>query len=884
MRIFRRLRRLVLNLVRKEAVERDLDAEIRAYVELVNEEKLRAGFDPCEARRQALLEVGGTEQLKERVRSERPGRWIEQAWQDLRFGCRMLRRHPGFAAAAVATLALGIGANTAIFSVVNGILLRGLPYKNPDRLVMLWGDNTVQEILRDPVSYPNFSDWRAQSGSIDGLAAITPSWSFTHTGAGEPEQIEGFFVSPGFFTTLGVKALKGRTFLPEDGEPGRERVVIAGYGFWQRVFGGNPGLVGRNVTIDGEPFTVIGILPRGFRFLEDADIWLPIAPGQISVSRFLDARYIRLFRVVGRLKPGLTQAAAQAELQTLAGSLERQYPDTNRGLGIRLVPLAEEFVGAVRPALLILFGAVGFVLLIACANVANLMLIRNAARRKEVAMRIALGAGRGRLLRQFLIESLILGLAGAGAGLWIAFWGRNALLALDPNLLPRKEAIVIDGHVLGFSLALALLTGVWFGMTSAFQASKCDPHDALKEGGRGSAAGSSRFRNTLMVAEIAVAFVLLAGAGLLIRSFRELLDVDPGFRIDNLLTMGVQLPASRYGEPQRRIAFWHELEDRIGSLQGVMSAGLVTRLPLRAPDNNITSVLTIEGRPVPEGSKPEVDFRRASPGYFRTLGIPLLQGRIFTDRDLSPESPVAMINVALARTFFPGENPLGRHIKLGTGVEDAPWITVVGVVGNVRHLGLDAAPQPEVYLHLMTSPPTGPIWAIRTASDPKGLIPAIRSQVRAMDPDLPVSGVATMEDLITRSVAERRFLMLLLGVFAAAAMLLAAVGIYGVTAYGVQQRRHEIAVRMAVGAQPGELKRLILGQGLALAAAGIAIGVAAAFVLTRLMSGLLYGITATDAATFAVIALLLMLVALVAAYVPARRAMRVDPIASLRLD
>ncbi len=803
-------------------------------------------------------------------------------FQDLRYGARMLRKRWGFTAIAIMTLALGIGANTAIFSVVNAVVLRPLPYQDPERLVMLWGTNAKDGNGQQPASFAEFNDWKAEVRSCQALSASL-LWSFVLTGGGEPEPIQGHYVSASLFQLLGVMPARGRAFSPEEDRIGGTPVVIVSHGLWQRRFGADPNLIGKTLTLDGGSFTVVGIMPEGFQFLEAGEVWVPLMQNRLTNT----IRAVRLLLVAGRLGDGVKVEQASAELATMASQLEKQYPDFNTGVGLRLVPLHEQVTGKVRFALLLLLGAVGLVLLIACANVANLMLVRAAARRKEIAVRSALGASRGRLMRQLLTESMTLSVLGGAGGVMLAAWGIDLLLLLNPPQLPRYNKIGIDATVLGFTLAASIITGLIFGLAPAWQASQLDLQAALKEGGRSAlaCAGQHRLSRLLIIAEVAMALVLLVGAGLLIRSFVYLLDVKPGFATEHVLTLQVGLPNATYGQPPQRIAFYHQLEERLKALPDVTAVGLATRLPLLAALNNATSFLSIEDRPVPTGQRPEIDFRRASTDYFKALGIPLLSGRLVTEEDVTNNTGAVLINEALAKRFWPGEDPLGKRISTATNTgQQTQWQTIVGVVGNVRHLGLDIEPRPEVYYHTNTSPPTGPVFVIRTTSDPKNLIAAARAKVRELDRNLPIGNVNTMEELVAQSVAPRRFGMILLGIFAALALLLAGIGLYGVMSYAVTQRTQEIGIRLALGAQRRDVLKLVIGQGMALTAAGIGLGLAAAFALTRLMAGLLFGVKATDPLTFAFIALLLTGVALLACYLPARRAMKVDPMVALRYE
>jgi putative ABC transport system permease protein len=800
--------------------------------------------------------------------------------QDLRYGARMLLKRPGFTIVALITLALGIGANTAIFSLVNTVLLKSLPWREPERLVMI--NEKKEGNYFTSVSYDDFRDFRAESKTFEQMAAISPQWTLTLTGLAEAQQFRGQYVSANLFSMLGVAPAPGRAFRAEDDQPNSERTVIISHGFWQRRAGGDPNFIGKTIALDGQAYTVIGVMPAGFRILDEAEFWLPLSFNMITTR----GRSVRAFAVIGQLRPGATIAQAQAEMSSITASLEQQYPDSNRGFRAELVPLHEHITGKARTLLLVLPGAGGLVLLIACANVANLLLARATARRREMAIRAALGAGRWQIVRQLLTESVLLFMIGGAAGLLLTTWGLEVLLKLSPADIPRRDEISIDATVLWFTLGLSLLTGLVFGLVPAWQASRADLHDALKESSHsaGAASGAKRFRNALVVAEMAFAIVLLIASGLLIRSFVRLLDVKPGFATENIIGFGVSLPNASYADAQRRAEFYQRLEERLRALPGVVAVGAATRLPLLDAARNITSFLTIEGRPETERDRPEVDFRRATPGYFQTMGIPQLQGRLFTEQDLRAQNSVVVINEVMARKYWPNEDPVGKRIGMGGGAPGGSWSTIIGVVGSVRHLGLDSEPRPEVYYHYLTSPPVGPVIVIRTAAAPDALMNSIRSEVAALDKDAPVSQISTMEQVVARSVAPQRFMMLLFGLFAIVALVLAAVGIYGVMAYSVAQRTQEIGIRMALGAEKSDVLKLVIGQGMKLTALGVAPGLLAAFGLTRLMAGLLFGVSATDPLTFVVIALLLALVALLACYLPARRATRIDPLIALRCE
>ncbi|HSK63567.1 MAG TPA: ABC transporter permease, partial [Pyrinomonadaceae bacterium] len=706
----------------------------------------------------------------------------------------------------------------------------------------------------------------------------------TLTGTEEPEPLEGLFVSANMFELLRVAPARGRNFTADEDRVGGTSVAIISHGLWERRYGSDPNILGKPITINGVNTAVIGVMPAGFQLLEPAaEVWLPLAQNQFASS----ARNVRLLSVVGRLNDDTKPAAANAELSTIASQWASQYPDFNSGVGLRVVPLHQQVTGKVRPALLLLLGAVGLVLLIACANVINLMLVRSAARRKEIAVRAALGASRARLLRQLLTESVTLALLGGAAGVLLGTWGVQALLALNPISLPQYNQIGLDSTVLVFTLVASTVTGVVFGLAPAWQTLKSDLHSTLKEGGRGSIAdsGQRRLSSLLVVLETAMAMILLIGAGLLLRSFAHLIDVKPGFATENILTMQVGLPNQSYQEPQKRIAFLQQLETNLSGAPGVTSVGFVTRLPLMSALNNITSFLVIEGRQVPAGERPEIDFRRASTGYFQTMGIPLLAGRLVTEQDVSNDTAAVLINEAMAKRFWPGEDPVGKRISTATSSgQQTRWQTIVGVVGNVRHLGLDVEPRPEIYYHTNTSPPFGPVVVIRTTSDPENLISLARAKVRELDRDVPISNVNTMEQLVAQSVAQRRFGMFLVTIFAAIALVLAVIGIYGVVSYSVAQRTTEIGVRMALGASATDVLKLVLRKGMALALIGVGVGLAGAVAATRLMAAMLFEVKPTDIATFSIVSVGLIFVALLACYVPARRAMKVDPLVALRYE
>jgi len=797
----------------------------------------------------------------------------------------MLWKNRGFTVVAVLALALGIGANTAIFSVVNTVLLRPLPFAQPDQLVMLWGaEEGAGEGQRHVSSYPDFRDLRDQTGSLAYAAAYGRNGATLAGGGDEPELISGAVVAADLFPLLGVGPALGRVFTREEDQPDGPRVIVLGHGLWQRRFGSDPKIIGRELQISGRSTTVIGVMPAEFKFPTEAeriDYWMPLASDATAAAR-INERGSHFLRVVARLRPGVTLEGAQAELATIASRLEQQYPETNTGLGVRLVSLHEDLVGRVRPALLVLLGAVGCVLLIACANVANLLLARAASRAREMAIRTALGASRWRVIRQLLTESLLLSLVGGGVGLLLALWGIDLLVGVSPADIPRARDIGLDGRVLGFTVMVSVLTGVFFGLAPALQASKTNLNESLKEGSRGSTEGlrSNRVRSLLIVSEVALSLVLLVGAGLLIKSFLRLQGVNPGFESENVLTVNLSLPRLKYPEPERQKIFFREALARFKSVPGVESVGAVNILPLSGNDRSNTFTIAGQPKPVP-GQEPDAASRVISPDYFSALGIPLRRGRAFTERDTETAPLVLVVNETFARRFFPGAEPLGQRIVL----DDDKMREIVGVVGDVRHEGLDAPAEPEYYMPYLQTPERSMTFVARTSlNNPTALGGALRDVLKGMDKDLYIPGTKTMDELRAASVAERRFSTLLLAVFAGVALLLAVVGIYGVTAYSVTRRTHEIGLRIALGAQAADVLKLVVGQGMFLALVGVAVGLAASFALTRVMANLLYEVSATDPLIFAGIALLLTAIAFIACYLPARRATKVDPMIALRYE
>ncbi|HEX5736618.1 MAG TPA: ABC transporter permease [Blastocatellia bacterium] len=813
--------------------------------------------------------------------------------RDLRYAVRMLAKRPAFTVVAVLALALGIGANTAIFSVVNAVLLRPMPYENPDQLIMLWETNPRLQLGFDEVSVApaNYVDWKNQNSVFEQLAAFWPS-TYNITDAGQPERLEGVEVSSDLFSLLGVQAARGRTFSKGEDELGNHRVVVVSHGLWQRRFASDPELINRTIKLNGEEFTVVGVMPEGFQFPRRTELpaqyrFFPPQPELWTPLAFTPARIqnrgTHNIAVMGRLKSGVTIDQARAEMSSIASHLAEQYPRTNRGFDVLLTPLHDQAVGRVKPALLILFSAVGLVLMIACANVANLLLARAATRKKEVAIRTALGAGRRRLVRQFLTESVLLAFVSGILGLLLALWGIDILLALAPENLPRLHEVSLDIYVLGFTLLVSLVVGVAFGLAPAYQASKPDLTEALKEGARGSAVSivRNRTRSLLVVAEIALSLVLLVGAGLLIKSFIKLQQVDPGFNPERVFTIDIALPDATYPEADRQLAFFDQALDKIAALPGVESAAISTSIPFSGSENSTS--FSVEGSP-PADQIPQADYAMIGPGFFNTMGIPFVRGRDFTERDNREAPQVVIVSKSLAEQFFPGADAIGKRLNISLSSEGPRPSEIVGIVGDVKYSALNAEQIPALYLPHKQFPGGFVYVVVRSASDPSSLAASVRGEVWTIDKNLPVSSLQTMEQLIATSVASQRFNMLLLVIFAAVALVLAAVGIYGVMSYSVTQRTHEIGIRMALGAQAVDVLALVVRQGMGLAFAGVGVGLCAAFVLTRFMQSLLFGVAATDAATFILISLLLTAVAIMASYFPARRATRVDPLVALRYE
>jgi putative ABC transport system permease protein len=801
---------------------------------------------------------------------------METLLRDIRYGVRSLAKRPAFALIAAITLALGIGANTAIFSVVNTVLLRPLPYRDAERIVTIWQNNAKAGLPRNDVAPANFLDWQEQSRSFESMAGIEP-FGFSMIGNGEPERFQAWLVTAGFFETLGRGPALGRTFTSEDYQSGKERVVVVSHGLWQRRFGADQNLIGQKLTLNGQPYTVVGVMPPEFQFPADREIWAP------RVLREYDRklRAPTYWNVIARLKPGVTINQAREDMNGIAGRLAAQYPDTNGGMGATLVSLPEQVTGNVRSALWILLGAVGFVLLIACANVANLLLVRGAERNREFAIRSALGAARVRLIRQLLTESVLLALLGGIGGLLMSSWGVRLILSLGSARIPRIEHVRLDWRVLLFALGLSLITAVLFGLIPATQFSRPELQSTLKEGGRGAAIGSTRhwLRNALVISEMAVALVLLTGAGLLVRSFVSVTRVNPGFEKDRVLALQVFL--GRNQKPEQITAFYDQALEKVGSTPGVQSAALVASPPFINLEQD--APFTIQGQaPPPKGKEPSAFYTEVSPGYLSALTVPLLRGRFFTKFDKSDTTLVVVVNQNMARRYFPNEDPVGRKL---TVIFDQPEEReIVGVIGDVLHSGLDTTARPEMFVPYSQSPTSQMTFVVKTTPDPASMLPAVKSAIREVNRNQTFSKTATMDQLVSDSLQQRRFNLFLLVSFGVLALLLAGIGVYGSINYSTRQRTHEIGLRMALGAQAGDVLRLVVGNGLTLSLIGIAIGLIASFALTRLMKGLLFGISATDPVTFIAISLLLAVIGLLASWIPARRATRVDPLVALRYE
>ena len=884
--------RRLLFYFRGERFDRELEDEMRFHLQMKEEENLSRGMPPEEARLAARRQFGNVTLAKEGSRDMWAFRHLETLWQDLRYGVRMLLKNPGFTVVAVITLALGIGANTAIFSVVNAVLLNPLPFASSDRLMALGQNEPDNRAALSNFSFLNFADVRDQNKAFERLAAYYNS-NFTLTGQREATLLRGTVVTADLFPMLGVSPALGRAFVPEEDKAGggsEGRPAILSWQCFQQHFGGESALIGRSISLNNKSFTVVGVMPADFRFpiqAQPTEVWVStaidyersIGPGSIMVERGY-----RGWRVIGRLKPGVTTEQAQTEVNVIAADLATRFPRANEDTGIGVKPLLESMVGSLRPTLLLLLGAVGFVLLIACVNVANLLLERAISRQREINVRLALGAGRWRITRQLLTESVMLAVLGGAVGATLAVWGTDLIVALSPDGITRIAETRLDARVLAFTALITLATGVAFGLAPGLIISKTNLAESLKEGGRGTSGSvhTNRTRSLLVVVEIALALVLLVGAGLLIQSLVRLQQVAVGFDPHNLLTFNVAKSVDSKTDPSQTAEFYRQLTERMKALPGVINASVVFQLPIGG-SGGTTSVVA-EGQP----EETMAVIHSVSPEYFRTMGIQLINGREFTERDDLNSPPVLIINEALARKYFPNENPIGKRVRPGFSTipvnDENGRREVVGVVADVKHYNLQDPPAPEIYFAQAQMPLATMTVVARTATEPRGLVPAARDVVKSLDQNAPVYSIRTAEEILGRSVAAPRFNTLLLGLFAAVALILTAVGLYGVISYSVSQSTHEIGIRVALGAQSSDVLKLIVGQGMFLTLVGIVIGLAAAYGLTRLMSSLLFGVGATDLWTFAGVAVLLVGIAFMACYLPARRATKVDPMVALKYE
>jgi putative ABC transport system permease protein len=804
---------------------------------------------------------------------------------DLRFALRQMIKKPGFTAVVVLTMALGIGANAAIFSVLDAVLLRPLPYSNPEGLIKVWTRFTGIGLPNDQnwVSAPEFRDFQQLNRSFSDLAAIG-SGSINLGVKGSPQRVVGASVSPSLFSMLGAQTLLGRTFLPEEAQPGRDHEVVLSYGLWRRVFGGNPNVIGSTIDIDGVPMSVVGVMPAGFSYPDETEIWGPLAFSPNDLSE--NSRGGHGLEVLGRMKPGLSLAQVQSDMDRVGKTMLEQhgsYPYQKYGFGILLHPLLEETVGDVKPSLMVLMAAVGLVLLIACANIANLLLVRSTERQQEMETRMALGASGARLVRQLLTESVVLAFAGGLVGVAITPWILRGLVAIAAKSLPRTVHTAIDARALVLTATISLATGILFGLAPALQAARKRQFDGLKGGRSTEGKRPKRLRSALVICETAFSLLLIAAAGLLLRSFTEILKVDPGFRPDGVLTMRVALPDAVYSKPEQVRGFYAGLLDRVQKLPGVQAAGAVSALPLSGQGGSGT--ITVDTQSVPmENTTPEADQRVATPEYFKAMGISLVRGRFFDGRDSDTATPVAMVDESLAQAYWPNQDPVGKRLHMGDRGSKAPWDTVIGVVRHVRNRTLEARSRVEVYWPENQRPDGAMTLAIQASGNPKNLVPTIQREVASIDPDLPVYRVSTMTEVMGDSLERRRLALVLLAVFAGLALVLASVGIYGVTSYGIAQRHVEIGLRMALGADRIQVLGMLIRSGMATIAIGLGLGLVLALFLTRMMSGLLFAVRASDPLALGGAALVLMAAALLAIFVPARRATKVNPMVALRYE
>ena len=862
----------------RDRVVEDVREELHQHVDLLTERLMRDGLTADEARREAHRRVGNVAALADAGYDVRAGGRLADAVRDVRYAVRVLRRQPGFTLVAVLTLTIGIGANTAIFSVADGVLLRPLPYPDADRLAMVWMDNARIRLAEDWHSFPDYLDYRDGNTTFEDMAVFNAT-SRTLTGDGEPERLPGAHSSANLFAILGVRPALGRTYSPDEDRDGAGTVVVLSHGLWQRRFGGREDVIDGTIDLSGRSHRVIGVMPEGFAFPSaDTAFWVPTAPSEARRTN----RGALWIQMIGRLRPGVTIAQGQADLERINRSILERFPE-QKGYGVRVVGYHDQIVGRVRPAVMMLVAAVGFVLLIACANVANLLIARGSARRRELAVRAAIGAGRGRLVRQLLAESVVLGALGGACGVALAWGLLQTLLAAAPADLPRLSSVAIDGRVLIYAGGLSLVTGLLFGLAPALDTAGADPAGSLRDGARGSAGIGAAIRRGLVVAEVALAVVLLIGAGLMVRSYLNVQRLDLGFDPSGVLTSRITLSGERYAQPAAVIGFFDEVTARVKAEPSIAGAAGIGTVLLSATPNSTN--FSIEGRPdFAPADRVEVPVDAVTADYFEVMRVPVVRGRTFDARDGSEAPPVVIVNDTMARMFWPGEDPVGRRIKYGLLAGGAPWMTIVGVVADTRRTGYDEAVRPETYLPHAQSVAASLQLVVRTTGDPDLAAPILRAVVRSIDPLVPLSAVGPLEGQLSALTAQRRLNTLLMSVFGLVAATLAAIGIYGVIAYSVDRRTRELGVRMALGASTPSILGLVIRETLTLAGAGLIAGLVGALALTRVVSSLLYDVSAADPATFAVIGLVTVLVALAACLVPAVRATRVDPIAALRTD
>ena len=878
----RHLWRRLQALWRSERIHSDIAEELTFHIDQRTADNVRAGMSPDEARREAERRFGWMSRIQENAYEVRGGGWMESVLRDVVYGLRMLRKSPGFTIVAILTLALGIGANTAIFSLVDSILLRPLPFHDPDQLVVIWEDQSRIGFSRGNPAPGNYSDWKTQNRVFEDIAASS-GLSFNLGGEDNPEKVGAQAVTANLFPLLGIQPLLGRTFIQADDRPDANKVVLLSHSLWKRRFGGESQLIGKEILLNDQKFTVIGVMPVGFQFLgSEVDLWVP---AQFTQENLMD-RGSHYLTVVGRLKTDVTLQQAQADINTVTQRIAQDFPRNASNLCALVLPLREQLVGGIRLSLLVLSAAAGFVLLLTCANVAGLLLSRASARRREIAVRTALGASRARIIRQLLTESLLLAGLGGGAGLIIAYCSFGFLGHLIPRTMATSTSLRINLAVLGYSLVLSLATGAVFGVAPSAQTTKMDLNNSLRQSGgwSGTDKGQSRLRRALVVVEVALAFVVLVGAGLMIHTLMKLRGQDPGFRSDHVLVLSTTLPRQKYGDISKRCSFYEQVLQRVRTLPGVISAAYTTAVPLTWKGG--TNSFSIEGRAYGRGQ--DANHRQISPDYFRTLSIPLKQGRSFDEHDNTGSVPVAIINETMAHRFWPNENPLGKRFKLGPPDSSNPWITIVGIAGDVKQMGLDAPVKSEMYFpysqifYNVSYAPSALV--IRTVDDPMSLVGTIRHEVWAVDREQPVSNVKTMEEILEGETAQRSLGTSLLTVFAGLALLLATLGIYGILSHAVKQRTPEIGVRMAMGARPTDVLQVVIKDGMRLTLLGLAIGLAASLVLTQMMVTMLFGVTTTDPLTLGSVVTILIVVALTACYLPARRASKLNPMVALRCE